>query len=89
MASESTYHVVDKGAMSLGKVSLTLMSGQRRDFFYDCVFDSASTQNEVYDSIAKPVVDNVLNGFNGTIMAYGQTGTGSRILSCLAFRLFV
>ncbi|XP_071732972.1 kinesin-like protein KIN-UC isoform X3 [Rutidosis leptorrhynchoides] len=30
----------------------------------------------VYEAVAKPVVEGVLNGYNGTIMAYGQTGTG-------------
>lgn len=25
---------------------------------------------------ASPIVDNVLEGYNGTIFAYGQTGTG-------------
>ena len=35
-----------------------------------------SNQKEVYDSAAKPIIDSVLEGFNGTIFAYGQTGTG-------------
>ena len=26
--------------------------------------------------VGKPVVESVLSGYNGTIMAYGQTGTG-------------
>ena len=30
----------------------------------------------MYDGAARPVVDSVLEGFNGTIFAYGQTGTG-------------
>jgi hypothetical protein len=30
----------------------------------------------VYDITARPIVDNVIMGYNGTIFAYGQTGTG-------------
>jgi len=30
----------------------------------------------VFDCVAKPVVERVLEGYNGTIFAYGQTGTG-------------
>ena len=30
----------------------------------------------VYEEVAGPVVESVLNGYNGTVMAYGQTGTG-------------
>ena len=31
---------------------------------------------EVYNQAARPIVQNVLQGYNGTIFAYGQTGTG-------------
>ena len=30
----------------------------------------------VYNKVARPIVENVLKGYNGTIFAYGQTGTG-------------
>ena len=61
---------------SLGQLSLTLISGKQREFLYDYVFHTDATQDHVYNRIAKPVVDDVLKGFNGTIFAYGQTGTG-------------
>ena len=35
-----------------------------------------ATQAQTYATVAKTIVDDVLNGFNGTILAYGQTGTG-------------
>jgi len=35
-----------------------------------------SKQEDVYDFAAKPVVESVLEGFNGTIFAYGQTSSG-------------
>ena len=35
-----------------------------------------STQKEVYDFAARPIIDSVLEGFNGTIFAYGQTSSG-------------
>lgn len=31
---------------------------------------------DVYNETARPIVDKVLMGYNGTILAYGQTGTG-------------
>ncbi|CAF0918185.1 unnamed protein product [Rotaria sp. Silwood1] len=45
-------------------------------FFFDSVYDWNSQQKDVYDQTARPLVDSVLEGFNGTIFAYGQTGTG-------------
>jgi kinesin family protein 5 len=35
-----------------------------------------STQEEIYEKIANPILNNILDGFNGTIMAYGQTSSG-------------
>ncbi|KAL7148561.1 hypothetical protein ABFS83_06G187100 [Erythranthe nasuta] len=43
---------------------------------FDEVFTETSSQKRVYEAVAKPVVESVLEGYNGTVMAYGQTGTG-------------
>ncbi len=45
-------------------------------FTYDSVYDWTSTQRQVYDETAFPLVESVIEGFNGTIFAYGQTGCG-------------
>ena len=42
------------------------------------VFGDRTTQSKLYDQAIQPVVREVLAGFNCTIFAYGQTGTGSR-----------
>ena len=47
-----------------------------KTFTFDNVFDWNSTQTAVYNETAKPIVDSVLEGYNGTVFAYGQTGTG-------------
>jgi kinesin family protein 3/17 len=43
---------------------------------YDHVFSGDALQEEVFFKVAKPVVLGVLEGYNGTIFAYGQTGCG-------------
>ena len=45
-------------------------------FSFDHVYDQDSSQEEVYNNTARQAVLSVLEGFNATIMAYGQTGTG-------------
>lgn len=45
-------------------------------FTFDRVFDMNTTQREVYEKSAKPIIEGVLMGFNGTVFAYGQTGSG-------------
>ena len=40
------------------------------------MYDDDSTQQNVYNESAFPIVESVLEGYNGTIFAYGQTGCG-------------
>jgi kinesin family member 18/19 len=45
-------------------------------FGFDRIFDENVTQAEVYEATAKPLLDNVLDGYNATVFAYGATGCG-------------
>ncbi len=45
-------------------------------YTFDNVFNSHSTQEEVFRVAIEPLVSEVLAGFNCTVFAYGQTGTG-------------
>ncbi|XP_066916698.1 kinesin-II 95 kDa subunit-like [Clytia hemisphaerica] len=47
-----------------------------RQFTFDAVYDWNSKQRDLYDETFSELVESVLNGYNGTIFAYGQTGTG-------------
>jgi len=47
-----------------------------RAYTFDRVFKANSTQEYVYTEAAKPIVSDVLAGYNGTIFAYGQTASG-------------
>ena len=49
---------------------------QYHRFVFDNVFGMESTQQEIYDKTAKPAIESLLEGYNSTIFAYGQTGTG-------------
>eukprot|EP00903_Cladosiphon_okamuranus_P009741 g9262.t1 len=47
-----------------------------KSFFFDAVFGDRSAQERVYEVCGAPLVESVLQGYNGTIFAYGQTGAG-------------
>lgn len=47
-----------------------------REFMLDMVLGREATQSETYEAVGRRVVDDVLEGYNGTLLAYGQTGTG-------------
>uniref|UniRef100_A0A336KMA5 Kinesin-like protein n=1 Tax=Culicoides sonorensis TaxID=179676 RepID=A0A336KMA5_CULSO len=52
------------------------VSIQGKVYVFDKVFPPNTTQTQVYDVAAKSIVTDVLNGYNGTIFAYGQTSSG-------------
>ena len=45
-------------------------------YTFDHIFDMDSTQDDVYKISAVPAVESLISGYNSTIFAYGQTGTG-------------
>lgn len=45
-------------------------------FSFDYVFGENSAQRQVYEVTARDTVLDMLDGYNGTIFAYGQTGAG-------------
>lgn len=46
------------------------------DYHYDNVFGQYDDNSKVYDSISKRLVRRVMEGYHGTVFAYGMTGTG-------------
>ncbi|KAJ4340492.1 Kinesin-like protein kip2 [Didymella glomerata] len=46
------------------------------DYIYDNVFDTQDNNARVYDATAKRLVRRVMEGYHGTVFAYGMTGTG-------------
>uniref|UniRef100_A0A2K6DDK9 Kinesin-like protein n=1 Tax=Macaca nemestrina TaxID=9545 RepID=A0A2K6DDK9_MACNE len=47
-----------------------------KPYAFDRVFQSSTSQEQVYNDCAKKIVKDVLEGYNGTIFAYGQTSSG-------------
>ncbi|RMZ91595.1 hypothetical protein DV736_g1155, partial [Chaetothyriales sp. CBS 134916] len=46
------------------------------DYRYDNVFGTYDDNSKVYDATAKRLVRRVMEGYHGTVFAYGMTGTG-------------
>ena len=57
-------------------VSVISDKNESKTFPFDYVYPMETTQREVYDQVAFPIVDSIFQGYNGTIFAYGQTGCG-------------
>ena len=74
-ATSSLINILFEGNKS---VSITPQSENLSplQFTFDNIFTPENTQEEVFAIAAKPIIEDVLQGFNGTIFAYGQTASG-------------
>ncbi|XP_015789402.1 kinesin-like protein KIF16B [Tetranychus urticae] len=67
----------------LDNTASPVFDGSRKEFTFDhsyWSFDESdkdfSSQEEVYEDLGKPVVEDAFEGYNACIFAYGQTGSG-------------
>ena len=60
---------------------VTNNAGSINTYKFSGVFDGSSTQEDVFDVVAREAVDAAVAGFNSTVFAYGQTGEKSYVLS--------
>ena len=68
LAPESTWDVRST------QVARELSEG--KTFVFDRVFAPSTRTRELYDDVAGPIVDDVMQGVNGTVFVYGQTSSG-------------
>ena len=70
----------DAVSVTMNKTENTVQCGfestSQHTFPFDQVFGKEVTNEVVYEDLCAPIVDSVLDGINGSIMAYGQTGGG-------------
>ncbi|KAJ2742379.1 hypothetical protein GGI20_004520 [Coemansia sp. BCRC 34301] len=66
--------VAPEFGMDVHTRNLSLPEMQRHQF--DGVFGPQATQEQVYDKVARPILEEVMQGYSCTIFAYGQTSTG-------------
>ncbi|KAL2816272.1 P-loop containing nucleoside triphosphate hydrolase protein [Aspergillus granulosus] len=58
------------------ELSLGPHAVSNKTYTFDKVFSAAADQITVYEDVVLPIVTEMLAGYNCTIFAYGQTGTG-------------
>ena len=77
-------------------IEVTDQDQRLHTFHFDRVFSMDASNRAVYEEVGRPLVDSVVTGFNGTLMAYGQTGTGKThtvgsedgLIACMVQQLF-
>lgn len=67
----------EKPVWTVRENAIFLESGKYNAFHtFDHIFGYDSTNQDVYDKYCHPIVEAVMQGFNGTIFAFGQTASG-------------
>ncbi len=61
--SQSVLNVEDE------RLVIVNVPGRKNTFEYDWSFDKTSTQRQVYQSMCKPLIENIFEGFNATFFA--------------------
>ncbi|OMO70846.1 hypothetical protein COLO4_28466 [Corchorus olitorius] len=72
--SSGTFWRVEDNRISLHKLHGTPISGI--SYAFDHVFDDSCSNEKVYQLLTKDLIHAVVDGFNGTAFAYGQTSSG-------------
>ena len=54
----------------------TINNRKEKEYVFDGIFDEEHTNHSVFEKSIKPVINNVIKGYNATALAYGVTGTG-------------
>lgn len=66
----------EDGEVIVQKVSNDSLSIDGQTFTFDYVADTEATQQDIFQLVGAPLVENCLAGFNSSVFAYGQTGSG-------------
>lgn len=57
-------------------VNQLLEDGNVKQFNYDKVFDTTTSQQEIFEEVGVKALNQVLDGYNSTVVAFGVTGSG-------------
>lgn len=61
---------------AVSKTQEITLKTTNKTYTFDRVFGQEATQQHIYDEVINPILQEMLMGYNCTIFAYGQTGTG-------------
>ncbi|KAK3393839.1 putative kinesin-related protein bimC [Podospora didyma] len=75
---ENSHVVVKTDGVKGNQVELSMGPNalSNKTYSFDRVFSQAADQTMIFDDVVQPILDEMLEGYNCTIFAYGQTGTG-------------
>ncbi|KAI8337282.1 P-loop containing nucleoside triphosphate hydrolase protein [Chlamydoabsidia padenii] len=86
---ESDHHQECKEVIDFIPNEPQIVVGQKQSFTFDHVYPPLTEQAKVYETCVIPLVHNFLEGYNATVLAYGQTGAGKSFSMGIGLDSFV
>jgi kinesin family protein 15 len=75
--SHDTHNVARSEVVRIAHDTLRVCTKQQTQHIaFDRVLDGSATQQQVFNCLGRPLVDQVMGGTNACLVAYGQTGAG-------------
>ena len=75
-------HPVLADESELCQIDKEQMTFDGKAYKFDGVFECNASQSTVFDSCVLPMIANVQKGYNATLFAYGQSGSGKTYTMC-------
>ncbi|XP_002027584.2 osmotic avoidance abnormal protein 3 isoform X1 [Drosophila persimilis] len=69
-------NIVEINEYAISVLNPSARNSQKKMFTFDSVYDMISKTEVIYNEMCYSLVESTLDGYNGTIFAYGQTGCG-------------
>eukprot|EP01084_Bolivina_argentea_P055361 101506_1 len=66
----SLYGVAQHGPKNI------IFKKKKNTFYFNSLMDEKTTQEQAFEKVGQQICDEILQGYNGTIFAYGQSGSG-------------
>ena len=80
ISPKETINIIDKKVIKLkdpnGFLNPNNIRAKEQILEFDHAFDSKDSQETIFNSTTKPLIEGIVNGFNATVFAYGATGAG-------------
>lgn len=74
---QANHPKIDQLNISPDQSSIELMvSNTQHSFSFDHIYPDNSSQFDIFKASTLKLVENALDGYNGCVFAYGQTGAG-------------
>ena len=71
------YNYTQDGSKYINKDNaLEIIQSKQTKFEFDYAFDEYTQQEDIYHFTTENLIESVMEGYNGTVFAYGATGSG-------------